>query len=111
MIVANSGFPSGDNALYKLSRPSPVSRAISVIPTARAISAHSCCHECRVAVLKGSLQVCGVARPERILEDTGRQHTNKGPHLRRPLGLSGHVHIRDLDIAGLNEVSGSIPSL
>src|SRR5260364_240816 len=36
--VANSGLPSGESALYKLSLPSPVSRAIFDMPRARAIS-------------------------------------------------------------------------
>jgi len=37
-MVASSGFPEGDKALYRLSRPSPVCFAICVIPLARAIS-------------------------------------------------------------------------
>ena len=36
--VANSGLPSSDKALYRLSRPNPVSRATWVIPLERAIS-------------------------------------------------------------------------
>ena len=35
--VANLGRPSGESALYKLSRPKPALRAIRVIPLARAI--------------------------------------------------------------------------
>ena len=34
--VANSGRPSGDRALYRLCRPNPVPRAISVMPLERA---------------------------------------------------------------------------
>ena len=36
--VANSGLPSADNALYRLSRPSPAALAILDIPLARATS-------------------------------------------------------------------------
>ena len=39
--VANSGLPSADSALYKLSRPRPVSFAICDMPLARAISPSS----------------------------------------------------------------------